>query len=340
MILVRVIAATMMAVGLAYASASAAAAPPHGVPWTTTLHADHLLVGLVWSRRAGAIVAAEDLAAALLAADYALLGEVHDNPDHHRLQAWLVDTIAGASPDRRPPVVFEMIGGDRDEALAALGSRPPGVRSPITADDIAAASDWASSGWPDFALYRSIVETALAHGLPITVGGQHRDVLRRVREQGLSALNGTALEESLREPLPETLAGALEDELFDSHCGLIPRTAMPRMALLQRVTDETMAARLAQQPDAGGILIAGNGHVRLDRGVPWYLRARGFPPTAVASVMLIEVEPGKTDPATYIPRDPDGNPAADFVVFTPRAARPDPCAELRQQFDRFSRPPP
>ena len=46
--------------------------------------------------------------------------------------------------------------------------------------------------------------------------------------------------------------------------------------------------------------------------------------------MMLEVEDGKIDPAAYVPRDPDGNPAVDFMIFTPRAERPDPCESLRQ----------
>jgi hypothetical protein len=46
--------------------------------------------------------------------------------------------------------------------------------------------------------------------------------------------------------------------------------------------------------------------------------------------MLLEVEEGKNDAESYLPRDPAGAPAVDFVLFTPRQARPDPCEAMRQ----------
>jgi uncharacterized iron-regulated protein len=78
--------------------------------------------------------------------------------------------------------------------------------------------------------------------------------------------------------------------------------------------------------DAHGaaVLLTGNVHARLDRGVPFYIRARA-PEKTVVSVVLVEIEDGLTDPAAYVPRDPDGRPAADFLIFTPKADRGDPC---------------
>ena len=57
------------------------------------------------------------------------------------------------------------------------------------------------------------------------------------------------------------------------------------------------------------MLIAGNGHVRKDRGVPWYL-ARMRPDARIVSVGLIEVAAGRRRPAEL---------PFDYVWFTPRA---------------------
>ena len=47
--------------------------------------------------------------------------------------------------------------------------------------------------------------------------------------------------------------------------------------------------------------------------------------------MLAEVEDGKNDPLDYVPRDPDGKPAIDAVILTPRAERPDPCEAMKRR---------
>lgn len=67
----------------------------------------------------------------------------------------------------------------------------------------------------------------------------------------------------------------------------------------------------------GAVLITGNGHVRRDLGVPRYLQGAGC-----FSLGLLEVGAGKVALADYLPA---GGIANDFVWFTARATREDPC---------------
>ena len=125
---------------------------------------------------------------------------------------------------------------------------------------------------------------------------------------------------------PPPLSNALMEELVIAHCGQAPAHVVLGMYRVQRARDAMMADRLAAASGrAGGILIAGNGHVRADRGVPWYL-ARIDPDAAVVSVGLLEVH----DELTVVP---DTLPY-DYVWFTPRVTNEDPCAahatELRR----------
>ena len=92
-----------------------------------------------------------------------------------------------------------------------------------------------------------------------------------------------------------------------------------------------MAGALVNAADRHGaaFLLAGNGHVRTDRGVPWYLR-RLAPSRKVLSVMLLEVEEGNNDGPVHVPRATEAAWATDYVLFTPRHGRPDPCEKMRQ----------
>jgi hypothetical protein len=100
-----------------------------------------------------------------------------------------------------------------------------------------------------------------------------------------------------------------------------------------------MARRLqeAARGSDGGVLIAGNGHVRRDRGVPFYLegartsRSQGgvFFGGDVASVGILEVMRGKHDPAAY------SRGAFDYVWFTSRVDNVDPCEKFREQLERM-----
>ncbi len=76
--------------------------------------------------------------------------------------------------------------------------------------------------------------------------------------------------------------------------------------------DALMAQSLLKAPR--GVLIAGRGHVRNDRGVPLYIRTRA-PQARVVSVAFVE-HPEKTEDRA----------AFDYVWPMAATARPDPCA--------------
>jgi uncharacterized iron-regulated protein len=96
------------------------------------------------------------------------------------------------------------------------------------------------------------------------------------------------------------------------------------MVLSQRARDAQLARALASAagPD-GAVLITGAEHARKDRAVPTFLAAAGIPPGQVVSVAFREVDPDATAPADYGPLP------FDWVIFTPGAAREDPCAGMR-----------
>src|SRR5690606_28863069 len=92
----------------------------------------------------GRRISRTELLERLAARRHVALGETHDNADHHRLQAELIESLT----ERRAAVVFEMIEAERS-AVAADALRQ-GV------DALARAVDWASSGWPEFEIYAPV----------------------------------------------------------------------------------------------------------------------------------------------------------------------------------------
>jgi uncharacterized iron-regulated protein len=113
-------------------------APVAGRPWVSTEHRSHPLVGRIWDPRAARFVDEAALAAAVASADFVLLGETHDNPDHHLLQARLLAAIVAAG--RRPALAFEMLTADQQAAVdAAL------ARAPKDPDALAEAVAWKAS---------------------------------------------------------------------------------------------------------------------------------------------------------------------------------------------------
>jgi len=264
-----------------------------------------------------------------------LLGEVHDNPEHHRVRKdilWPRLARTASAPERPPAAVFEHIRTDQQPALDAFRARAARSRRLLRAPDLLRALDWQSSGWPEGRIFHPLFDGALQAGMPIVPGDAPQG---RVRALARGDLSGLGSEERARisaaEDLPPPLLAALAEELARSHCGALPASALPAMSLAQRYRDAHLAdaALAGAERQGAAVLLAGNGHVRADRGVPWHLR-RKAPGRLVRSVLLLEAEAGETEAAAYLPRDPNGRPAADYVLFTPRQHRPDPCRRLGQ----------
>ncbi|MCC7535765.1 MAG: ChaN family lipoprotein, partial [Deltaproteobacteria bacterium] len=223
--------------------------------WLAPLERDHPLVGRVWSPARGAFVDADEVAREVGRARYVLLGEKHDDPDHQRLAVAWIETIAAA--DRRPSVVFEMLDADRQSAIEAAFARDPSTRS--DPDVLARAIGWTESGWP-FARYRPVVAAALAASFDVRAGNYPRDRTRRLVREGEAALEaGERARLGLDRVLPDAQRAALEREMADSHCGMLPATMLGPMALAQRARDGEMAAAMVASGERGSLLVAGSG---------------------------------------------------------------------------------
>jgi uncharacterized iron-regulated protein len=316
------------------ASAYASACPvgrddePH---WATQQDAVHPLVGRVWTANTGTLTEwreFEKAAGVALRADLVLLGETHDNPLHHRARARLL-RLLGCGPARPSFAVFEHLRADQQPLLDAIarGRAPGGGR--LDAATLLDRLGWSKSGWPAAEMFLPLFQAALDTGLTILPGEPQRGRARRVARGEPGALGETERKRlGLDRELPVAAMRALLEELKISHCGMLPERALAPMAEAQRFRDAHIADALlrARGSEAKGVLLAGNGHVRKDRGVPWYLTARA-PGLTVLTIMLVEVTSNHAA-ASYVPRDHSGAPAIDYIVFTPRAVRGDPCAAM------------
>ncbi|GMU08909.1 ChaN family lipoprotein [Corallococcus caeni] len=296
--------------------------------WATTLHRDHPLVGRIWDVAAGRFVDESALRAAVVPARFVLIGERHDHPDHHRLQAELVRAKTDAG--QRPALAFEMLDVTQQPAVdAALKARPE------DAEGLAKAVDWANSGWPAFSLYEPVFTAGLQAHLPIVAANLPRAQVRALVMKGPEALPSDLRSRlGLEAPVPEAEAEAVREELDRSHCGQLPREMLEPMALAQRARDAMMADRLLETvPADGAVLITGNGHVRKDRAVPAHLERRAKD-VSVLSVALLEVSPEALKPQDYATAVDASALPYDYVWFTPAMPEDDPCKALRERNTR------
>lgn len=270
-------------------------------------------------------------AARLAAFDHVLLGEVHDNPRHHAERA---EVLRALLADGRPTVVlFEMMGRGHDatlvsavERLRRAGFATPALLS-AAADEVAAAAglDRRGWGWP---LHRPIVEAALSGGAALRGANLEASEARAAVREGLAALPAdvrAALSADTRwDDLRQREMLRLIDE---GHCGVLPARLHAPMVLAQRARDVAMALAMqaAQRGDPGSqgadrrtVLIAGNGHVRRDLGVPHVLASLGVPADRMVAVGFLET--GQSTQGFDL-----------FAVTPPPAGRPDPCEGLRRR---------
>jgi uncharacterized iron-regulated protein len=290
--------------------------------WKSRFDRDHPLAGRIWDAANARFVAAPVLLARARTAQYVLLGEQHDNPDHHLLEARVIASLIEAG--RRPAVVFEML----DLALQPVIDRA--LAAHADADQLARAVHWERSGWPSFALYRPVFARALAARVPIVAAGLDRGEAMRIAQAGNAALDPELVSRfALDVPLAPAMQQRLRQEMADVHCGLLPSAMLDSMVLVQRARDARLAERVHASGDGrGAVLIAGAAHVRNDRGVPAALElAYGASSLAIG---LLEVESGRPHPAAYAAGVGSEQLPFAFTWFTPRASDVDHCAELRK----------
>ncbi|MBI2897865.1 MAG: ChaN family lipoprotein [Deltaproteobacteria bacterium] len=277
---------------------------------------DHPLAGRIWDAPRGRWIDETTLVAGLTGARFVLLGEKHDNRDHHVLEARVVSRLARAVLPRRPAVAFEMLEVDSQAAVDAAVAA-----SPTDPDAIARAVEWHHGGWPEFATYRPVFQAALDLRLRVVAANLPAPKARALVREGLGSLpEGEAARLGLDRPLPDAVRAAMARELNDAHCGMLPEHMLDGMVLAQRARDATMADMLASQT-GGAILVAGAGHVRKDRGIPSLLDG------GAAALAFEEVAPDRTDPRDYAARWDSALPF-DYVWFTPVATSDDPCAGM------------
>ncbi len=285
--------------------------------WQSPRLQAHPLAGQIWRARDQSFIDAATLQQEVGHADYLLLGEKHDNPDHHRLRQQF---LAQLQPDIAL-VSFEMLDHTRQAQLNLLS----GVNPEST--DIRKALDWDDEGW-NWDFYGPLLSTLLQAGVAVRAANiSQSDVME--------AYSG-ALNQSAATVLTPAQLQVLEQEIDASHCGMLPASQFAAMVRVQQARDYQMTRSLlsdelgnAQVPQAGvRVLVAGNYHVRKDLGVPKYLQALSDNADVLLTVAFLEVAEAMMDPQMYLEMNYAAE-AFDYVWFTPAAAEQDYCAAFQ-----------
>lgn len=263
---------------------------------------EHLDLGMIRDNRSGQLLTAQQLAQRLAIAPRILVGEQHDNPDHHALQLWLMQVLAARRP--QGSLLLEMLTPDQQARVSAVQADLAQEKYPA---DLPAALHW-QKAW-DWSLYGPLMRYVLAQPYPVLSANLDAHEVMSIYRQ-LPESSGT------RSTAPAVRARLLA-QIRDAHCGRLPEDQLPGMLAVQQQRDRRMAQSLLAAP-APAVLFAGAWHVRKDVGVPLHLADLGV--TEPVAVLLLAQEGEEVEPQS-----------ADYVWYTAAIPGKDYCAQFRQR---------
>ncbi|MFK7875523.1 MAG: ChaN family lipoprotein [Paracoccaceae bacterium] len=239
-----------------------------------------------------------ELPPAALAADVVILGELHDNPNHHAVQLEFLHVVEPKA------VIYEMLyPSEAARIQAALQDGQP-------LDDLLKTLHWSN-----LSDYLGLLETRTE----IIGAAVPPDQVRAAFNNGAAVIFGPdAAAFGLTTPLSKTEQALREDLQFQSHCQAMPLSMMGGMVQAQRLRDAEFARSVVEALQTFGapvVLITGNGHARNDWGVPAVLRQ------VVPGYSVFSVGQGEDG------LDPMGG--FDVVIDSTSVDRADPCDAFR-----------
>lgn len=282
----------------------------------------HPLTGKVWDVAAKRFVDPVRVMERAAESRYVLIGEIHDNAEHHRIQNRILDAVIIRG--RRPALVMEQYDIDQQEKMNAvvqnkedsLGEKLGGLRQQLR-------GNW------EWGFYEPMISRSLRERLPIIASNLSRETLRTVAREGYGVLGlGEEARLALATVWSEERQTQLMREVALGHCGKVPDHVLEYVTRSQRARDAVMADKMIMAKRNGVIGIIGRNHARYDIGVPLYLAAR-TPNEDVLSIGLMEVD-APTDPQAYLAGPLGAH--HDYLWFTSRPRRTtNPCDSIPEQ---------
>ncbi|MFJ2487174.1 ChaN family lipoprotein [Pseudomonas sp. NPDC087639] len=258
--------------------------------------------GEIRDLHSGQVLTAQQLLTRLAEPQRLIIGEQHDNADHHAAQLWLLQSLGKQRP--QGSLLLEMLTPDQQPKVDALR------QSASQPDNLPDALAW-QEGW-DWSLYGPIVRFALTQPYPLLAANLDNNEIRSFYRNP-SVMPGERSN-------AQSVKTVLLEQISDSHCGLLPESQMPAMLAVQQQRDRRMAERLLAAPTPS-LLLAGAWHARKDVGVPLHVVDLG---ATQAPAVLMLAEQGAEVTAAM----------ADYVWYTSAMPKRDYCEEMRKQFGK------
>lgn len=287
---------------------------------------DHPLVDRIWDVKQQTFIDHTELLQQLLTKEYLLLGERHDNMAHHRHQAWVIRQLYQARI--KAGVAFEMIDDRQGNLLAR--------HRITTAAQMIAILNQYKTHWDYEQRYAEVFADVLAAHYPVIPANLNRDRLKQITARGEAKLPRAYRKLLSQAALNDGQMDSLRQEIKSSHCNMLGDKMAAKLVLSQRVRDAVMAHSLTKIQSPVKVFIAGAGHVRKDRGVPFYL-AKFKKGAKIAALGFTEVAAGQNKPGDYAKRWGGEQLPFDYIWFTPSVERKDLCAGFKRHMKQSTR---
>lgn len=266
--------------------------------WQSSEGRDDAALGQIHDLASGQVITPAQLVRQLAAVPRVLVGEKHDNPDHHALQLWLMRALQAQRT--QGSLLLEMLQPEQQARVDAVEGQ---AQLP---NDLPKALGW-QEGW-DWQLYGPIVREALSRHIPLRAANLTLGETRQAYRQP-TALQGAQSNAPM-------VKAALLEQVRAGHCNLLPESQLPAMLAVQQQRDRRIAERLLAAPEPA-LLFTGAYHARKDLGVPLHLADLG---AEGQSKVLLLAEVGEEVEAGM----------ADYVWYTAATPAQDYCAQLRR----------
>lgn len=225
-----------------------------------------------------------------------LLGEIHDHALGHQARlAWLQQAL---DDGWRPALALEQFDIEHQALLTQAQAQ--------CADDMDCIVQTAkgSTFWP-WPYYYPVLQLAKQYQLPLIAANLSRtDAAGLMRDADAIPANMPWLAQYLA-TVDDAWLQAMAVEVRQAHCNKLPEPMVAGMARAQLARDAVMAHVLKQHQSGGVVLLAGNGHVRRDLGVPRWLKrsyAVGF--------ITTEQDAKLFDDVVRVPKHDQGDPCS------------------------------
>jgi uncharacterized iron-regulated protein len=200
-----------------------------------------------------------------------LVGESHDDANHHRVQLKIIKALK--KRHNNFAIGLEMFPGHLQPQLDSW------IAGKLTENQFLDGVEWYSVWGFDAELYLPIFRFARENKIPLVALNINRDVVREVRKQGVDGV-----EEKIRMQLPPMAAASNDyrislQKVFNSHPMMAKMGKFDNFMQAQLVWDGVMASRIKEwldkYPDGLLVGLAGSGHITNGYGIPHQLKSLG-----------------------------------------------------------------